>query len=159
MKFYIKQKVFSFKDKFRVTDESQNLLYEIKGKVFSISNKMELLDKDGKVLFTSKRKVLRLLAKYFIFDSSEQEVATIERKFSLRPRFDLSILRKEQTVDGSLFAHSFHILDNGKVVASIQKRIISWGDTYEIEVFEKENVELYLFVVIILDQVLHERKQ
>ena len=159
MKFYIKQKVFSFKDKFNITDEQQNLKYQVKGKFMSLHNKLDLLDENGEVLFSSKKKLLRLLPKYFIFDRGEQEVATIVRKFSLRPKFDLSILRKEQTVDGSLFAHSFNILDNDGVVASISKKIISWGDTYEIEIFEEENIELYLFVVIILDQVIHEGKK
>jgi len=159
MKFYIKQKVFSFKDKFNITDEQQNLKYQVKGKFMSLHNKLDLLDENGEVLFSSKKKLLRLLPKYFIFDRGEQEVATIVRKFSLRPKFDLSILSKEQTVDGSLFAHSFNILDNDGVVASISKKIISWGDTYEIEIFEEENIELYLFVVIILDQVIHEGKK
>jgi uncharacterized protein YxjI len=158
MKFYIKQKVFSFKDKFNITDENQNLKYQVKGKFMSIQNKLEMLDDKEEVLFTSKKKLLRLFPKYLIFNPGEQEVASIVKKFSLRPKFDLSILNKEQTVDGSLFAHSFNINDNGRVVASISKKIISWGDTYEIEIFEEENVELYLFVVIILDQVIHERK-
>ncbi len=158
MKFYIKQKVFSLKDKFNITDENQNLKYQVKGKIMSIQNKLELLDEKGEVLLTSKKQLLRLLPKYYIFNYSGQEVATIVKKLSLRPKFDLSILRKELTVDGSLFGHSFNIMDNSGVVASISKKIISWGDTYEIEIFEDENIELYLFVVIILDQVIHERK-
>jgi|AntAceMinimDraft_18_1070375.scaffolds.fasta_scaffold00145_29 uncharacterized protein YxjI len=159
MKFYIKQKVFSFKDKFNITDEQQNLKYQVKGKLISIHNKLDLLDENGEVLFSSKKKLLRILPKHFIFDCNGEKVATIVRKFSIRPKFDLSILGKEQSVDGSLFAHSFNILDNGGVVASISKKIISWGDTYEIEIYEEENIELYLFVVIILDQVIHEGKK
>ena len=62
-------------------------------------------------------------------------------------------------LDGSLFAHSFTIYENDEVVATIRKKIISWGDTYEIEIFVEENVELLLFTVIVLDQVIHERKR
>lgn len=159
MKFYIKQKVFTFKDKFKITDESQNLLYEIKGKLLSFHNKFDLFDKDGKLLFKSKKKLFRLLAKYVIHDVDGIEVATMNRKFSIRPNFNLTILGKDQVLDGSLFAHSFNVLDDGNVVASIHKKIISWGDTYEIEVYENENVELYLFVVIIMDQVIHEHRK
>jgi len=158
MKFYIKQKVFSFKDQFKVMDEEQNMIYQIKGKFMSIKNKLELQDKNGEVLLRSNRKVFTFLPKYFIYNLRNEEVATIKRLFSIRPKFDLSIMRRELTVDGSLFAHSFNIFDNGQVVASIQKKIISWGDTYEIEIFEKDDIELFLFVVIVLDQVIHERK-
>lgn len=159
MKFYIKQKVFTFKDKFKITDESQNVLYEIKGKLLSIRNKLDLYDKDGNVLYKSRKKLFRLMPKYIIYDLEGKEVARVVRKFSIRPNFNLTIFGKEQVLDGSLFAHSFSILDNGEMIASISKKIISWGDTYEIEVYEDENVELYLFVVIIMDQVVHERKR
>jgi uncharacterized protein YxjI len=45
------------------------------------------------------------------------------------------------------------------MVASISKKIISWGDTYEIEIKNEEDKELFMFVVIIIDQVVHERKR
>lgn len=158
MKFYIKQKVFTFKDQFTIMDENQNLQYQVKGKFMSITNKLELLDKNGEVLLRSNKKVLTIMPKYFIYNLRDEEIATIKRIFGFRPRFNISALKKELTVDGSLFAHSFNIYDEGKVVASIQKKIISWGDTYQIEILDEENVELFLFVVIVLDQVIHERK-
>jgi uncharacterized protein YxjI len=43
-------------------------------------------------------------------------------------------------------------------VTSISKKIISWGDTYEIDVVDENNLELLLFMVIIIDQVVHENK-
>lgn len=159
MKFYIKQKVFTIKDKFKITDEAQSPAYEVKGKFMSITNKLELLDLSENVLYHSNRKVLALLAKYFIYNQSGEEVAIIKRKFSLRPKFDLSILGKEMELEGSLFAHSFNIIYNGQSVAAIRKKIISWGDAYEIEIYGNEDIELYLFVIIILDQVIHEKKR
>ena len=128
----------TFQDKFNVTDENQNLLYQVKGKFMSLHNKLELTNKDGDLLYQSKKKLLRILPKYSIFDKSGQEVASIVSKFSFKPKFNLSILRNEQTVEGSIFAHSFSILDNKGIVASISKKIISWGDTYEIEIYEDE---------------------
>jgi uncharacterized protein YxjI len=158
MKFYIKQKVFSIKDQFNITDESQNLQYQVKGKFMSITNKLELLDKSGEMLFRSNKKVFTLMPKYFIYNNRNEEVATIQKKFSLRPKFNLSMYRERLTVEGNFFAHSFSVFNNGQLEASIQKKIISWGDTYEIDIADEENAELYLFVVIILDQVIHERK-
>ena len=158
MKFYIKQKVFTLKDKFNITDENQNLLYQVKGKFMSITNKLELQNTNGDTLMRSHRKVFTFMPKYYIYDKHNQEVATIKRLFALRPKFYLSVLRKDLMVEGSLFAHSFTISDDEKVLASITKKIISWGDTYEIDIAEEENVELFLFVVIVLDQVIHERR-
>ncbi len=158
MNYYIKQKIFTIKDKFDVTDEHQNLVYQVKGKFMSITNKLELVNPSGKVILKSNKKVLTLLPIYYIYDEFNQEVATIKRVFSLKPKFELSILHKEMTVEGSFFAHSFGIYHNNTEVASISKKIISWGDTYEISIHEEQNKEVFLFVVIILDQIIHERR-
>ena len=56
MKYYIKQKIFSLKDKFYVRDFEQNDLYMVKGKMFSISNKLDLLDLDEEVLLSAQKK-------------------------------------------------------------------------------------------------------
>lgn len=158
MIFYIKQKVLSIKDKFDVYDEQQNLEYQVKGRFMSISNKLELLDLSGEKVLSAHRKVLSFLPTYYVYDLFNDEIATIKKKFSFRPKFDISALGKNLFVDGSLFGHSFTISDETGVIASIEKRIISWGDTYEIEILDEENKELFLFVVIIIDQVIHERR-
>ncbi|PKK94698.1 MAG: hypothetical protein CVV60_05105 [Tenericutes bacterium HGW-Tenericutes-5] len=158
MRFYIKQKVFSLKDKFNVFDESQNQKYQVKGKFLSLKNKLELQDMDGKLILHSNRKLFTFLPKYYIYDQQNQEVAVIKKKFSLFPKFNLTVLGKELKVDGKFFAHNFSILDNTLALASISKRIISWGDTYEIDIAANENVEIFLFVVIIIDQTIHEKK-
>lgn len=158
MKFYIKQKVFSLKDKFNILDENQILQYQVHGKMMSLSNKLEFKNDKDEVLLRAQRKVFSFLPKYFIFDNHNQEVAEIKRLFGIRPRFNLTVRYKDLDVSGSLFAHSFVVEDNGITLATISKKIISWGDTYEIEIYKEEDIELLLFVVIVLDQVIHERR-
>ncbi|MGD9761374.1 MAG: LURP-one-related/scramblase family protein [Candidatus Izemoplasmatales bacterium] len=159
MKFYIKQKVFTFKDKFKIMDEQQNVLYEIKGKFLSIKNKLELINQKGELLLRSERKIFTLMPKYSIYNLKNQRVAFVKKIFSLKPKFNLSVPNKNYHVDGSFFGHSFGIYDEKRnMVASISKKIISWGDTYEIEIRNEEDQELFMFLVIIIDQVIHERK-
>ena len=160
MKFYIKQKVFTFKDKFTIMDEKQNVLYEIKGKFISIKNKLELVNQKGELLLRSERKVFTFMPKYSIYNLKNQQVALVRKIFAFKPKFDLLIPNKSYYVDGSFFGHSFGIYDEKRnMVASISKKIISWGDTYEIEIKNEEDKELFMFVVIIIDQVVHERKR
>lgn len=158
MRFYIKQKVFSFRDKFRIMDENQKELYSVEGKFMSISNKLQLLNMDGSQVLNARRKIMSFLPRYFLFTPHGDQVATIRRKFGLRPKFEIEIENEVLTVDGTLFGHNFAVIRNGQEVASIQKRVISWGDTYEINVLDELNTELYLFIVIIVDQVIHEKK-
>jgi len=159
MKFYIKQKVFSLKDKFTIMDEAQNVIYEVKGKFMSIKNKLELADKDGVTLLRSERKVFSFMPTYYIYDSRNQELAMVKRIFGFKPKFNLRVLHNDYYVDGSFYGHSFGVYDNrNNLVASISKKYISWGDTYEIDVQDENNLEVLLFMVIIIDQVVHEKK-
>lgn len=158
MRFYIKQKVFSIKDKFKVTDEHQNELYEVQGKFMSISNKLELKNMQGQVLYYAKKKVLSFMSTYSFFDDHGKEVALIKRKLSFRPNFSISIMGKNLNIEGSFYGHAFDIIEQGQLVASINKKYLSWGDAYEIDIHKIEHNELYLFVVIIIDQVVHEKK-
>lgn len=158
MRFYIKQKVFSFKDKFRIMDEAQNELYSVEGKFISIQNKLQLLNVDGSQILNAKKKLFRLFPCYDIFTPHNEHLATIQKKFALRPKFMVQVGNEVLQVEGSFFGHSFGVIRNGQEVASIQKKYISWGDTYEINVLDELNKELYLFIVIIIDQVIHEQK-
>jgi len=158
MKFYIKQKVFSFGDKFSILDEQQNEVYQVKGKVFSLQNNIDFLDMHGNVILKANKKVFQILPKYTIYNVEDMPLVTIQRKFALTPKFDVLKGSEELTIEGSLFAHSFTIYRNGVDVASITKKILSFGDFYEINLATPHEIELYLFMVIVIDQVIHENK-
>ena len=158
MKYYLKQKKFSFKDKFTVKDQAGNDLFQVQGKVMSIRNKIDLMNMDGSTVLSAEKKLWTFMATYNIFSSHKEEIATVKKKFGFKPNFSVSMGNQELHVSGSIFGHSFVIEQEGQNVATISKKIISWGDTYEIEVFNESNLELYLFIVIIIDQVIHEQK-
>lgn len=156
MKYYIKQKVFTFVSSFKITDKDQNERYSVQGKFMSLSNKLELLDSRGNTILRAQKKILSFLPLYYIFNQNGEVVATIQRVFGLTPKFKLIINNKEYNVSGTFFGHSFEITDRNETVAYIHKQFISWGDTYEIEILCESDEELFLFVVIVIDQVIHE---
>ncbi len=159
MKYYVKQKVFSLKDKFYIKDYDQNDIYEVEGKFMSISNKLKLSRTDGTEVLNTKKKLFKIFPLYQIFSPEGDIVATVQKKFSIRPKFDVQMGNLELKVEGSLFAHSFGILKDGRTIASIEKKIFSFGDSYEIDVEDESNLELLLFIVIIIDQVIHESQK
>ena len=158
MRFYIKQKVFSLRDKFTIMDETQKELYTVEGKFISIQNKLQLLNMNGSQALNAQKKLFRLMARYDIYTPHSDHLATIQRKFSIRPKFVVTVGNEELQVEGSFFAHSFGVFRDGQEVASIAKKYISWGDTYEIDIHDELNTELYLFIVIIIDQIIHEQE-
>ena len=158
MKYYIKQKVFSLKDKFTIKDNSQKDVYQVKGKIMSLTNKLELLNMDGSQVLNSKKKLFRFLPLYHIYTNHGEELAEIKKKFSFKPKFDVRVGNQKYQVEGSFFAHSFQILKDDVEVASIIKKVFSFGDSYEIDILEENQTQLFLFIVIIIDQIIHENK-
>lgn len=159
MKFYVKQKVFSLKDKFFIKDEEQKEVYQVQGKYMSISNKLELQNLEGEVILKSNRKILSFMPTYYIYGKDDELLVTIKKKFAVRPKFQVVKGNTEYQVEGSFFAHNFFIQDGDRMLASIEKKVFSFGDSYEIDIQDEREKETFLFIVIIIDQIIHEQKR
>lgn len=51
-------------------------------------------------------------------------------------------------------AHDYVIKKKNRVVADINKKWLSWGDAYEINLYEEQDLEILLGVVIVIDCVI-----
>ena len=154
MKFYIKQKVFSFKDKFNITNEAQEEQYHVEGKMFSIKNKLTLFRPDDSEVLFAEKKLFRIFPQYVIFNADGSELATVKRKFSLRQNYEVFQGNEELQVDGNFIGHAFGVMKEGREVATIAKKYFSFGDSYEIDIQDEMNTELYLFIVVVIDQIV-----
>ena len=94
MKFYIKQKVFSWADKFTIYDESGNEAYWVEGEVFSIGKKLDLFDNRNNHKAHIHQKVLSFLPRFFIQMNGE-DVAEVVKHFTLfNQKFSVTGLKK-----------------------------------------------------------------
>ena len=158
--FYLKQKVFSLTDRYKVFDENQNILFYVKSKMFSIHNKMKFMDQTSDtVLYHFKRKLFRIMPIYEMLDANFIVIATVRRKFAFfKP---VVLVDKEDmnfNIEGNYFAHSFQIFNDSNEVASVTKKWLSWGDSYQVSVHDDRNEAFYLALVILIDRMFHERK-
>jgi len=152
MKLYIKQKVFSWGDKFRVYDESGRDIYCVEGEVFSLGKKLHILDNNRRELLFIHQKLLSFLPRYLIAQNGV-DVAEVRKEFSLfHPVF--TVEGPGWNVEGDFFHHEYAI-DNGRgTVATISKQWFTWGDTYEIDIMPGQDELLVLCVVLAIDAVL-----
>lgn len=160
MKFYIKQKVFSIKDKFSIKDEQGNDCYQVSGKMMSLHNKLDILNMSDEVVLKIHKKVFSFLPKYYLDDPHDRRMATIHKKFSfMRPKFEVDLEQGQMVVSGSPWAMNFEITLNDTLAATISKKMVSWGDSYEIDILIETHQLLLLGIVIIIDQIIHENKK
>ena len=159
MRFYIREKYFSFGDDFIITDERENVAFRVKGQVFSFGNKLRLYDANERELIYIEQEIFKFLPQYTIY-AENNELATIKKNFTFFSHsFDIDSVYGSYTLDGDFTSHEFTIYrQDGSFAASLTKKLFSFGDSYEIEIEDEENIPFTLALVIVVDQVIHDNK-
>lgn len=157
MKLFVKQKIFSWNDKFYVYDEFGNEKYQVEGEIFSLGKRLHIYDIDGNELALIRRKIFSFLPKYIIEINGER-VAEVVKHFTL--------LKQSYTVNtadgvgweifGNFIAHSYKIYDGELPVATVEKEWLTWADTYSIDVAPYADELTALATVLIIDAALDE---
>ena len=151
MKLYIKEKVFSWGDKFTVKDESGHDKYVVEGEVFSWGKKLHVYDMMGREVAFIKQEVWSFLPRYYVFCGNRQ-VAEIKKEFTFFfPKYTIEGLGWE--IDGSFMAHDYQIAQSGRQIVSINKEWMTWGDSYELNISNPEDEIVALAVVLTIDCV------
>lgn len=149
MKFYIRQKVFSWKDKFTVKDFDGRDVYQVEGEFFSFGKKLHIYDMSGNEVAFIQQKVLSFLPRYYVYVGDNQ-VAEILKKFTfLRPKYEVHGLNWQ--VEGDFFAHNYVITDGNSMVVEINKEWMTWGDCYELNIAPNANEIIALATVLAID--------
>ncbi len=152
MKLYIKQKVFSWRDRFNVWDEAGRERWYVEGELFSWGKKLHVTDAQGREAAFIQQKVWSFLPRYHVFVGGVQ-IAEIVKEFTfLRPRYSIAGLGWQ--IDGSFWEHDYTITQNGQPIVSIHKQWMTWGDCYELEIFDARNEIPTLAVTLAIDCVL-----
>lgn len=149
MKLYIKQKVFSWKDKFTVKTYYGEDKYVVEGEMFSLGKKLHIYDLAGREVAFIQQKIFSFMPRYFVF-AGDTQVAEIVRKFSLfRPKYEVAGLNWQ--VEGDFFAHNYIITDEGRKVVEINKEWMTWGDCYELDIADGADEIVALATVLAID--------
>ena len=150
MKLYIKQKIFSWNDKFSVYDANGEERYFVEGEFFSWGKKLHVYDQYNREVAFIKQALFTWMPCYHVYVSGT-EVAQIRREFTFfRPRYRVDGLNWE--VDGSFWEWDYEIVDaSGHLVASVSKEIWHLTDTYTIDVADDADALYALMVVLAID--------
>lgn len=159
--FYLKQKVFSFADKYKVYDDKQQIAYYCQGKMFSLTHKMNFLSgKTDQVIYRFQKKLFTFMPEYHIYDDKDVLVATVKKQFTLlSKKLHVTGNQIDYQVEGNFYAHSFGVLEGQTELASIRKKYFSWGDSYEISISDEVKEAFMLALVILIDSIFHNESK
>lgn len=157
MKFYVKQKILTFKDHFSIVDEKGHDCFKVEEKLFTWGKTLNIYNMDKRLVLTIKEKIISLLPKYYIL-KDKKEIAKISKEITmLRPKYKVSGLNWE--VKGNFTAHEYEITKEKEVIALINKKWISVSDTYVVDVKNSFDNIYAIAVALVIDCIIEKSIQ
>lgn len=152
-RLYMKQKIFSLRDRFTVKDEREQDRYYVEGEIFTIGKRLHICDMTGNEVAYIQQKVLTFLPRFFVYVGGVQ-IAEIVKEFTfLRPCYRIE--GPGWRVNGDFWAHDYEIVDaGGRPIVTVHKVWLSWGDSYELQITRSEDEVQALATVLAIDCVL-----
>ena len=130
MKLCIKQKVFSWRDRFFITDEYGNDKYYAEGALFTFGKELSLFSLSGERKAVIKCEMLSFTPAYRI-EIEGKPTLRLVKKWSFKPRLTVEGLGWEITGDWA--EHSYLATCSERTVLSVDKKWFSWGDCYMLD--------------------------
>ena len=89
MKLYIKQKVFSWNDKFIVKNEDDKDVYVVSGEVLSLKRRLHIRDSEDREVANVQQKPLSFMPRYSIALHTGEKLTVHQRMSFLRSKYDV----------------------------------------------------------------------
>jgi len=155
MKLYIQQRIFSIGDKYDVFDEHQNVRYIVEGKVFSIGAQLSIMDYTGKPLYFIKQRITFFLQHYELY-KDDYLMADIKREITFfSPKLTVTSHYGDFFIQGDMLAMEFEIFKDSTRIGAVHKKWLSWGDTYELDIYDDFDVDFFVALVVAIDNAIH----
>jgi uncharacterized protein YxjI len=157
MKLFMKQKVYSIGDKYTIKDEFENDRWQVKGEVFSIGHKLHVYDMNGNEVAFVQQKVMSFMPRFFLYINGIQ-VAEIVKEFTfLNQRY--LIEGTSMSLQGDVFQHNYSLIDTNNIIMNVTKAWFSWGDSFQLDIYDDTKELLCLCVVLALDSVIDSERR
>lgn len=150
-KLYIKQKVFSIGEKFNVVDVNQEPLYYVQGSFLKIPKQFTVFDRNDHVIGEITKKVLALLPQFTVMIDGDPAIIIKKELTLFKARYHIAA--DGISVKGNWWDMDFEVIKDGLQIAVINKRWVSWGDTYEVTIFDERYEKRIVALVVAIDCV------
>ena len=157
MIYKIKEKFWSWGNKFTITDEQNNSRFVVDGQAFSWGDKLSFQDPEGNELAFINQRLISLMPRYQILTNGTVFAEVIKEFSWFQQKFKLDVPGpNDYEIDGSFWQHEFNFTRSGRKVASVSKKLWAWTDSYGVNIVDGEDDVSILCACIVIDQVLQD---
>ncbi|MGM9636461.1 MAG: LURP-one-related/scramblase family protein [Eubacteriales bacterium] len=149
MQLLIKQRVFSWRDRYDVYDQSGSPKYEVRSEIFTFGHQIHVYGMDGREVGSIHQKFFRLLPAFEVVIDG-LTAGCVQKRFALfRPVYDIDF--RGWSAEGNLFGWNYDVTDGRRTVMHITKELFRWGDTYVLNFSDPDDEIPGLLLVIAID--------
>ncbi len=149
MKLLFKQRLFSWFDSYDIYNEYGETAYVVKGQL-SWGHCLKIFDANGNEIGMVQERVLTWLPKFELYIKGEY-IGCISKELTFfHPEYNIDF--NGWHVEGDFFEWDYSILDGaGNCIATINKELLNWTDTYTIDVVNPHDALCALMLVLAID--------
>ena len=92
------------------------------------------------------------MPRFYIFEDGERIAEIVKELTFLKPRYD--IFGKGWTVEGDVLSHDYSIMEQGSEIARVHKVWMSWGDSFELNIYDTQDEVGLIAVILAIDAVM-----
>lgn len=162
MQYIVKQKIFTiFKNKFDIYNEENQLEFHVVSNIF-FPYKLFFYNDKNELIMVIKKRYFKVLKRYDIWidnkflASVKKRITLVTKKFKVKSKNEQF---NEIKVQGDILGFNFNFTKDGVLLSSINKKFITIGDRYRINIEDTNNKEFYLALAIVIDEMVHKRKK
>lgn len=153
MQLYIKQSVFTFKDKFTVKNAKGHDAFYVDGSFLRIPKQFIIYNHNQEVVATIDRQMFRLFARYDI--RTENKYIILKRQFGIF-RQSYKIEGIDWSLQGNFTSHNYEVVQGVNPIMKLRKHWFTWGDSYELNIPKDHDALLALSIVICVDYEIYK---
>lgn len=151
MKYYIKQKAFSLRGKTKIYNENEEIEFVCESEV-ALAKRAHIYDNNNQEVAYISQKTWSLKPIYYIERKGVMVAEVVKEMTLTRPKYTINGLN--WSISGKFSEHEYLVLNGQDLVATISKKWLTWGDTYEIDVVNPEDAVNVIALVIIINHVM-----
>lgn len=159
-RYVVRQRLAGIGDDFDIKDAQGNKLYFVDGKALSFVDDLAVKDLKKNQLMRIKKRMMTFAPTYDIIQR-QQTLATVRKSlFTFRHTYSIAVPSNEKfNIVGRLFRwEEYGIHRNGTEVAKVTKKLLSFSDSYAVDIRDGQDDLLLLCMAIVIDMTLHKKR-
>lgn len=148
MKLLFKQRLFSWFDSYDIYNESNETVYTVEGQL-SWGHRLHIYDTSKRHVATVKQVIMTFLPKFELY-VNDNYLGCISKELSFfKPKYNIDF--NGWHVEGNFVEWNYEIYQGSRLVATVQKELWNFTDTYSMDIANPQDALCVLMLVLAID--------